>query len=193
MRECISTSLTLNNCIDCRLLQHYPEPSLPVFLAACERLAPPWPCPTPRMMVGAGHPPWSPPSDAGRNLVASNDLDHSYLETLNIPEDWILVTSINVSAGIIGLWGIQGGNLEDITKCQMFVNVFLMHDCQHPCAGDSWGWAALQGPGKAESDPPRPRAWPRPGLTLSPQRPNYATYKHAETWVPGLKCWHIGP
>mgnify|MGYP007045458650 FL=1 len=49
---------------------------------------------------------WSP--NVRRSLVASSDLDHSYLETLNIPGalgafGLNTVASINVSAGIIGL------------------------------------------------------------------------------------------
>ena len=51
---------------------------------------------------------WSP--NVGRSLVASSDLDHSYLETLNIPGalgafGLNTVASINVSAGIIGWRG----------------------------------------------------------------------------------------
>ena len=76
------------------------------------------------MEDGHGHPPWS--SDAGRSWVVSSDLNHSYLETLNIAGALTAfgrntVTGINVSAGIIGLWGRK---TEDMTKRQMFSNVF---------------------------------------------------------------------
>ena len=51
--------------------------------------------------------------DVGRSLVVSSDLDHSYLETLNIPGairafGLNTVASINLSAGIIGLRGRPG-------------------------------------------------------------------------------------
>ena len=92
--------------------------------------------------------------DVGRSLVVSSDLDHSYLKTLNIPGairafGLNTVASINVSAGIIGLRGRPGiRKLKD-----MFANVYLIHDCQHPCVGDSWG--SKQGLGKAKLTHPR--------------------------------------
>ena len=57
--------------------------------------------------------------NVGRSLVVSSDLDHSYLETLNIPGALgafalNTVASINVSAGIIGWREGHGGKLKDI-------------------------------------------------------------------------------
>ena len=197
MRECINMSLTLNNCIDCRLLQHYPALSLPVFPAACERLAPRWPGLTPGMMVMTedGHLPCSPASDAGRNLVFSNGLDHSYLETLNIPGlwehlDWIRSRALTCLLGLSACEGTKRKTRrKHITKCRMFANVFLMHDCQHPCVGTAEAGKDL---GKL--------SWPIPALAADPAQgwhcpsSQLCNLQTCGNIVPGsrmLACWLV--
>ena len=176
MRECINMSLTLNNCIDCRLLQHYPALSLPVFPAACERLAPGWPGLTPGMMVMTehGHLPCSPASDDGRSLVFSNGLDHSYLETLNIAGlwehlDWIRSQALTCLLGLSAWEGTKRKTRRRIHRYHQMPNVrqcFSHARLSTSLCEDSWG---RQGPGKAELTHLCPRCWPGPGLTLSQQ------------------------
>ena len=183
MRECINMSLTLNNCIDCRLLQHYPALSLPVFPAACERLAPPWPGLTPGMMVMTedGHLPCSPASDAGRNLVFSNGLDHSYLETLNIPGlwehlDWIRSRALTC---LLGLSACEGTKRKTRRKhryhqmpnvCQCFSHARL--------STSLWGQLRQARTWESWADPSLPSPLTRSRADIVTAA-NYATYKHA--------------
>lgn len=74
---------------------------------------------------------------------------HSIYPGLSEHLDWIRSQALTCLPGLLACGGGQGeGKLKD-----MFANVYLIHDCQHPCVGDSWG--SEQGPGKVKLTHPR--------------------------------------